>query len=408
MSVMEPQLITNYSPIPEWLNLNFLEKSIRKHSKNDFVVIQNFTIVPATAKGENFASVMFRINVKYHLGDEIERSVTFLVKAAFEDNFIMQILNELNVFDKELEMYQCVLPKLRILLDNAGHRGDLFAGTMYVSFSKKAIVFEDLTQKGYRMPNSVAGLDVVHTKIVLRKLAKFHGKITKYLPGMLNRNTTTFDHLYLSLLDSLIEVIGMETEWTDYCHYAEKLTNLRLTLAEKGKRSFDAKPHQFNTLIHGDLWVNNTMFTYNSKNEPEKMMLVDFQFCCWASPAVDLHYFFNTSLTDELRLNSQDELVQFYHSELYRMLTSLRYKKHIPTLHEFHVQFIENSFYAFISALLVQPIHINENCEDADLIALFGTGEKAARYRHTVFSNPKVHRNIKQLLPIFDRKGLLN
>ncbi len=89
----------------------------------------------------------------------------------------MAILNELNVFEKELEMYQSVLPRLRILLDNAGHRGEIFAGTMYVSFSKKAIVFEDLRQSGYIMPTSVNGLDMGHTKILLKKLAKFHGKI---------------------------------------------------------------------------------------------------------------------------------------------------------------------------------------------------------------------------------------
>ncbi len=71
MSVMEPQLITNYLPIPKWLDQNFLEKSIRKHSKKDFVSIQSFNIVPATAKGENFASTMFRVSVNYHFGDEV-------------------------------------------------------------------------------------------------------------------------------------------------------------------------------------------------------------------------------------------------------------------------------------------------------------------------------------------------
>lgn len=70
MSVMEPQLITNYLPIPEWLNRNFLEKSIRKHSNKDLVHIKNFNIIPATAKGENFASIMFRVNVEYSFGDD--------------------------------------------------------------------------------------------------------------------------------------------------------------------------------------------------------------------------------------------------------------------------------------------------------------------------------------------------
>lgn len=249
---------------------------------------------------------------------------------------------------------------------------------------------------------------------------------------MLNRSTTALDNLYVSMLDALIQVVS---KWSDYQRYVSKLTNLRSSLVEKGKRAFDAKPHQFNTLIHGDLWVNNTMFTYNANNEPEKMMLVDFQYCCWTSPTIDLHYFLNTSLTNDLRTYHQDELLQFYHSELTRMLTSLQYKKHIPTLHEFHIQFMENGFFGewfcvgllkfrhfshrfrfvivviilgLISTLLIQPLQINENCEDADLVALLGTGEKPTRYRNTVFSNPKVHENIKQWLPIFDRKGLLD
>lgn len=71
-------------------------------------------------------------------------------------------------------MYQSILPKLRAILDDAGHRGEMFAGTMYVSFSKKAIVFEDLTQRGYQMPLRSNGLDMNHSKILLKKLAKFH------------------------------------------------------------------------------------------------------------------------------------------------------------------------------------------------------------------------------------------
>lgn len=159
---------------------------------------------------------------------------------------------------------------------------------------------------------------------------------------MLNRTTSTFDELYMSMLNMLIQVVS---KWSGYEPYVDKLTKLRSNLIENGKRAFDAKTNQFNTLIHGDIWVNNTMYTYNAHNEPEKMMLVDFQFCCWTSPTIDLHYVMNTSLDEELRLHHQDELLQFYHSELSRMLTSLQYKKHIPTLHEFHVQFMENSFY---------------------------------------------------------------
>ncbi|KAJ6636145.1 hypothetical protein Bhyg_14732, partial [Pseudolycoriella hygida] len=415
---MDGLAVEHYLPIPDWLNQQFLEKSIRKHSKRDTIFIQSFSIVPATAKGENFASAMFRVKVSYHFGDEEKRNESFIIKTESDDGVLL--LNDLNVYEKELEMYEQILPKLRRLLDNAGHNGELFAATMYVSFSKKAIVFEDLAQKAYKIPSSKSGMDMIHTKVFLKKLAKFHatcavleeqqpgvfknfqngketndphqtqssnGKINlnkqtvgtllwSDITGMLNRSTTTFHQMYLNMLSTIISVIST---WKDYDYYVDKLTKLRGNLIEKGRRAYDPKPHHFNTLIHGDMWVNNTMYTYNANNEPEKMMLVDFQYCCWTSPTIDLHYFMNTSLRNELRLNHQEELLQIYHSELARMLASLQYKKHIPSLHELYIQFIENNFYAFVSSMLIQPLQINENCEDADLFAIFGNGEKPER-----------------------------
>lgn len=33
----------------------------------------------------------------------------------------------------------------------------------------------------------------------------------------------------------------------------------------------------------------------------ENVTLIDFQFCCWTLLAIDLQYFFNTSLNEDLR-----------------------------------------------------------------------------------------------------------
>lgn len=115
-------------------------------------------------------------------------------------------------------------------------------------------------------------------------------------------------------------------------------------LLEKLSQAFDVKPHQFNTLTHGDIWKNNVMFSYNKNtNQPVDAALIDFQFCCWTSPALDLQYLFNTSLEENLRLHQQEELVQYYHQKLTTALERYNYKKHIPTLHEFQVQYLEKA-----------------------------------------------------------------
>lgn len=148
--------------------------------------------------------------------------------------------------------------------------------------------------------------------------------------------------MYTTQLDALIEIVG---SWTNYEYYAEKLRQLQPNLLEKGRCAFDAQPHHFNTLIHGDIWRNNVMIQYNAANQLENAALIDFQFCCWTSPAIDLQYFFNTSLEEDLRLHRQDELVQYYHGELSATLKRLNYRQHVPTLHEFQIQFMEKCFY---------------------------------------------------------------
>lgn len=183
---------------------------------------------------------------------------------------------------------------------------------------------------------------------------------------MLNRNDAAFDNFYLTSLDALRSLIA---PWPGFDGYARKLAALRPHLLERGRRAFDAKPGQFHTLIHGDIWLNNSMYTYrsadgadstvdgdnttiittdsssSSSERPDRTMLVDFQFCCWTSPTIDLHYFFNTSLREELRLHHQDELLQCYHGWLTATLAALGYAGHVPTLLEFHVDFMQNSFY---------------------------------------------------------------
>lgn len=70
-------------------------------------------------------------------------------------------------------------------------------------------------------------------------------------------------------------------------------------------------------------------------------------------------------------------------------------------------------FFFFITALftltITQPVMLNEIVEDASLNRfLEGNTEKSMQLRYAIFSNPKVQDNLRRLLPVFDRRGLLD
>lgn len=145
------------------------------------------------------------------------------------------------------------------------------------------------------------------------------------------------------------------SEWSDGDYYVKKLKRVRKNLMEKGAKAFAPDPNHFNTLIHGDMWVNNLMMKYANVTETdeinpddleiENIIFIDFQYSCWTSPTIDLHYFFNNSLQESLRPGRFDELITFYHGHLTTSLEGLEYKQQIPTLEQFKQQYFEKSFY---------------------------------------------------------------
>lgn len=166
--------------------------------------------------------------------------------------------------------------------------------------------------------------------------------------GVFSSSSNGLTKMFEGQLDTLIEVVS---GWSDFEKYTEKLRKLRPKLMQKCIEGIKPVPHHFNTLIHGDFWTNNIMLSYNERsNKLQNVALIDFQYSCWGSTTLDLHYFFNTSLEEDLRLNHQEELVQFYHERLLAALQVLGYKKHIPGLHEFQVEFLEKAFYGKIGS----------------------------------------------------------
>ncbi|XP_055923411.1 uncharacterized protein LOC129953899 [Eupeodes corollae] len=403
---------------PEWLTKDFLEGKLRVFHKDPSLQVVSMTLCPATGKGENYASVMTRVALQYKMrGDSEPKSGSYIVKSSFEgDEFATEKIKPYDIYNREMEIYEKIIPKLNALLEEIGDTDKMFPETIAVEYDRSAMVFEDLSQRQYIMCDRTKGLDMEHTKMCLRKLAKMHatsavlnerepGTFKAYDRGMFNRHTDSFSPFFVGALDACGRMVS---QWEDFKYYGEKLLALKPKLMEYGKQVFDAIDGHVNVLAHGDFWTNNVMFNEGPNHHPNDVILIDFQYSCWGSPAIDLHYFFNTSLVEEMRLHQQDELIQYYYNIFTGILKALRFRAKIPSLHQFRLHMAEKSFYAFTSGCLVQAVMVNEETEDADFHSLMGEDERALNFKNTIFRNERVQKNLKRLLPMFDRWGLLD
>lgn len=91
----------------------------------------------------------------------------------------------------------------------------------------------------------------------------------------------------------------------------------------------------------------------------ENVILIDFQYACWTSPTIDLHYFLNTSLQESLRPGRFNELLAIYHEHLVECLQRFDYKKPIPNLDEFKKQYDDKKFYGKLQKLDYSKIYFN-------------------------------------------------
>ncbi|XP_016952241.1 uncharacterized protein LOC108026058 [Drosophila biarmipes] len=413
----EPRL----HPIPLWLTEDYVQKKLRAFLKNDSLKLEKLDIKPAIAKGENYNSVMTRINVEYTTKESKEKLETnFLVKTTFADKDpAAHVLTKYGIYTREMDMYQRILPKMAdVVKTEIGDPRRIFAGTVNVDKERDSIIFEDLLLENYKVACRLKKLDLEHTHMVLEKLASFHaaGAVLaerergifreNYDRGFYNKYTRGYEPVMKGLLKALSRSLNLDEELRR--RYQAKIDRVVDHVMIYGERSTTNNPGDFVTLTHGDLWTTNVMFQYDGKGHPTNAIFIDFQFSVWNSPAIDLHYFFSTSIHDELRLHNQPELVQFYYYKLKDALKKVRYAGPIPSLFDFQLQFRARAFYAVFASLMFEPFMLYDGKEEASLEQMISEGESGIRFKDDLYRQEGARKKLHHTLPYLEQWGLLD
>ncbi|KAM7360747.1 uncharacterized protein ACRADG_007451 [Cochliomyia hominivorax] len=404
---------------PEWFTKEYLENCLRTYHKDSKLKVVKLKAKAALAKGENYGGVLTRVKAEFQLkcDKSIQKEGSYILKTSYEDDELAnKAMEPYDIFNREIQIYQDVLPKLKSLLLEINDDEQIFADTIAVDKAKSTLIFEDLNARDFVMANRLEGLDMDTAKLVLRKLAKMHAAsavlnerephtLESYDCGMFNRHTENYAPYFVGCMEACARRIA---QWPEFKPLSEKLFKLLPQYMELGKQVFDPWPNHLNVFCEGDLWTNNVLIKYDpNTKKPLDAVIIDFQYAAWGSPAIDLLYFLNSSLREELHPEGHDELIQFYYEHLSVTLKKLKYQGKIPSLHKFHMQMEEKSFYALHSTCVVLAIQRSIVTEDADFNALMQTDERALRFKNNCYLNPYVENIVRKLLPVYERKGLL-
>ncbi|EDW34158.1 GL22091 [Drosophila persimilis] len=396
--------------IPEWVRPEIFE-DLLKHQVKDYKETKSLRPSAGVAKGENYATIMLRVELDVETEDKSQVTKAFMLKTPMAAHRLILIKGD-NIFDTERGMYLKVVPELEQMYRDVGLEVKFGADAYEIPTSDYYVLLEDLKPQGFKNVDRLQGLDQAHTESALRKFAQWHAASAvrvdtkgpyeeKYTRGFF-KSQPVLSSICNGSMKSLLKYIelyeGHETYLKDLHNISKKLMDVVVGLGEP-------KSEEFNVLNHGDAWSNNIMFQYNEKNEILNTYFVDLQLPKWGTVAQDLYYFLLSSPSLAIKTPKFDYFVWFYHSELVKHLQLLSYSKPLPTLKSILHDLSKYTGWGFISTIWILGYVLMDPTNYTGFEALFSDEESS--FKKSMFTNPRYRKHAEVLLPWLQYRGAL-
>ncbi|XP_075145401.1 uncharacterized protein LOC142220259 [Haematobia irritans] len=382
-------------------------------------------MIPASMKGDHYASIMFRCKVEYYICADVSvKHMSFIIKTLpLEEGMKREMLMETKLFETEIAMYTEVLPRIEKILLESGEPTKMSAGIIYHCLEPhKVIVLEDLCQSGY---DTVRGRFLTENEIkaVYSKLAKLHavsyvlGKsenhevVTKYQDGFMNCSVAFLKDLLPNGMRNLLNTLASHDEFS---LYFEKIKLMQPEMEKACKDLFNA--YTLNNgqgdifvLNHGDFHMKNLMFKFNQDNQMEDIIMVDYQISCFAPSIIDLIYSQYMMLSPELR-RRRNEFMQYYFSEFLQVLRTINYEGAMPKYSQFQMTSLKYRHFVLYCLAVIYPIILDnfsksaEELKDTDFNELLENPDVSAAN----CNSPLFIKELREMMPILMQDGFLD
>ncbi|XP_053670008.1 uncharacterized protein LOC128720367 [Anopheles nili] len=394
---------------PAWLNDEFFLGVIRDFNNDQTIELTSGCVMrPGTNKGDHYASVMFRTTVNYRSKRCVgENSINLIMKTKPEaDGLKKELLEDDGLFVVELKMYSKILPEIARLYEEIGEEYK-YPRYIYGALKPQAIlILEDISGQGWVMGDPIATLDDM--KPIVRDIAMFHAAsvmISSNDPSFAAENTYSMADKFMTFGGMITKGFGdllqLTKMYPEFAHFAKPIEIFHQNLHSYLSWLYNPSKTIQNVLIHGDFHNKNMLHQIDAEGRHTDTILLDYQICCWTSPAIDLYYLLDMIPTPTVKNNHREELIYMYYQQYSDLLRRLGFLGKIPTLLDLQLELLRCSGLELFHYAVFSPFqYMDPNTFE---IESFIKGEAD----NPAFSNPAYKKLLHTELTRFLHQGTL-
>lgn len=211
------------------------------------------------------------------------------------------------------------------------------------------------------------------------------------------------------MLKTFLFKLGHEaTKWNGMKEIGEKIQKLSEEIISRGMKLYATSSDDFNVLCHGDLWLCNIMYRYDTAKKLDDVIMVDYSIGVWGNPGFDLSYLLMSSSADNVTEEDWDNLLMDYYAVLSSTLKILNYPKKIPRFYDIYVNYLKTTQFTLAVSFMVASIRQLVNVEKGNLANLLDDSPEAQKFHEELLTNPKFKCYAEKLMKFLNRKGLLD
>ena len=332
-----PQMIEiPTAKLQEIVMTDFIRESLDKVALSEGFHDYDINLDHGSSIGDGFVGIMLKAEIKEK---DNSKKINVLAKIPPQNKARREAFKSMLLFEREIYMYTVYLPALvqfqqeHKISENAGFFN--FPKVFYAENNPEKddaiLIMEDLRDRGYRMWSKYQPINFEHAKLLINSLGRLHGlsHALKAKRPELFEEFKKIDDLFfkMSLNDmeffkymeaNVLNAINTLDEGDKDRERAMKLLNNLMEQVYKCVDPLYAEPYA--VVTHGDCWMNNYLYHYDSRGAPESIVLIDWQISRYCSPVIDLVYFMFICSDQGLRVKHWDELLGIYHRSMRELL----------------------------------------------------------------------------------------